>query len=144
MSAEAYVNVIEETLWEETKMEHRTLTECLAGTKMQHRSLDELIEDAREILDEISSRVFRPLHSDGESRADCEISTDDSGESPKRRSFKPDENGMKPTNHGRAWSEKDIEMAQAFKLAGWSNAKIANHFSRNRNGVRKMLNKRSK
>ena len=144
MSAEAYVNVIEETLWEETKMEHRTLTECLAGTKMQHRSLDELIEDAREILDEISSRVFRPLHSAEESCADCEISTDDSGESPKRRSFKPDENGMKPTNHGRAWSEKDIEMAQAFKLAGWSNAKIANHFSRNPSGVRKMLNKRSK
>ena len=141
MSAETYVNVIEETLWEETKM--------------QHRSLDELIEDAREILDEISSRVSSPIHSEEESCSDCDISTDDAGESRKtlseligesrkRLRFKPDENGMKPTNHGRAWSEKDIEMAEAFKLAGWSNAKIANHFGRNPTGVRKMLNKRSK
>lgn len=144
MSAEAHVNVIEETLWEERDMENRTLAELLAGTEMQHRSLDELIEDARAILDEISSRVFRPIHSEEKSCADCEISTDESGESPKRRSFKPDENGMKPTNHGRAWSEKDIEIAQAFKRAGWSNAKIANHFQRNPTGVRKMLNKRSK
>ena len=106
---------------------------------MQHRSLDELIEDAREILDEISSRVSSPIHSEEESCSDCDISTDDAGESRKtlseligesrkRLRFKPDENGMKPTNHGRAWSEKDIEMAEAFKLAGWSNAKIANHF----------------
>ena len=130
VSAETYVNVIEETLWEETKM--------------QHRSLNELIEDAREILDEISSRVSSPIHSEEESCSDCDISTDDAGESRKRLRFKPDENGMKPTNHGRAWSEKDIEMAEAFKLAGWSNAKIANHFGRNPTGVRKMLNKRSK
>ena len=130
MSAKAYVNVIEETLWEETKM--------------QHRSLDELIEDARAILDEISSRVFRPIHSEEESCSDCEMSTDDAGDSPKRRSFKPDANGMKPTNHGRAWSEKDVEKAEAFRLAGWSNAKIADHLDRNSDGVRKMLNKRSK
>ena len=130
MRTDAYLGITEQTLWEETGM--------------QHLSVNQLIADARRILDELEQRSFSPLHFPGDSCYENEISADDSGESPKRRSFKPDENGMKPKNHGRAWSEKDIEIAQAFKRGGWSNAKIANHFQRNPSGIRKMLNKRSK
>jgi hypothetical protein len=128
MSAEAYISITEQTLWEDRAM--------------QDQSMDELIEDARAILDEISSRIFRPLHSAQESGGECEITSDEAGEPSKRRSFVPEENGLKPTNHGRAWTEEDIDMAKAFKLAGWSYSKIAKHFGRNTNGVRKMLRRK--
>lgn len=128
MRTDAYLGITAQTLWEENAM--------------QDRSMDELIEDARAILDEISLRVFRPLHSAEDSCSDCEISTDEAGEPRKRQSFIPDEKGLKPTNHGRAWTEDQIEQAKAFKVAGWSYSKIAKHFGRNTNGVRKMLRRK--
>ena len=128
MSAEAYLSITEQTLWEETGM--------------QNLSVDELIADARRILDELEQRSLSPLHFPGDSCYENDIATDETGEPRKRQSFIPDEKGLKPTNHGRAWTEDQIEQAKAFKVAGWSYSKIARHFGRNTNGVRKMLRRK--
>ena len=128
MSAEAYLSITEQTLWEETGM--------------RNLSVDELIADARRILDELEQRSLSPLHFPGDSCYENDIATDEEGEPRKRQSFIPDEKGLKPTNHGRAWTEDQIEQAKAFKVAGWSYSKIARHFGRNTNGVRKMLRRK--
>ena len=125
MTAEAY---IKQTLWE---------------TGMQNLSVNELIADARRILDELEQRSFSPLHFPGDSCYENDVITvEEEVERSKRRSFLPMENGLKPTNHGRAWTDEQIEMAKALKLAGWSYSKIAKHFGRNTNGVRKMLRRK--
>ena len=128
MSAEAYLSITEQTLWEETGM--------------RNLSVDELIADARRILDELEQRSLSPLHFPGDSCSENEISIVEEAEARKRQSFIPDEKGLKPTNHGRAWTEDQIEQAKAFKVAGWSYLKIARHFGRNTNGVRKMLRRK--
>ena len=109
---------------------------------MRNLSVDELIADARRILDELEQRSLSPLHFPGDSCYENDIATDETGEPRKRQSFIPDEKGLKPTNHGRAWTDDQIEQAKAFKVAGWSYSKIARHFGRNTNGVRKMLRRK--
>jgi hypothetical protein len=127
MSTEAYLSITAQTLWEETGV--------------QNLSVDELIADARRILDELEQRSFSPLHFPGDSCYENDVIVREVGSS-KRRSFLPMEGEVKPTNHGRAWTDDQIEQAKAFKVAGWSNSKIARQFGRNTNGVRKMLRRK--
>lgn len=128
MRTEAYLSITPQTLWEETDM--------------RNLSVDELIADARRILNELEQRSLSPLHFPGDSCYENEISIVEEVEAGKRRSFLPMEGELKPPNHGRAWTEDQIEQAKAFKVAGWSYSKIAKHFGRNTNGVRKMLRRK--
>lgn len=109
---------------------------------MQNSSVDELIADARRILNELEQRSFYPSLLAQNANPENEISIVEEVLGGRRRSFVPMQGGLKPINHGRAWTEDQIEQAKAFKVAGWSYSKIATHLGRNTNGVRKMLRRK--
>ena len=126
MSAEAYIGITEQTLWEETKMEDI--------------GIYELISKAAAIIDEISKRYSQSLDCCSESVDHHPIPNNrDATSRDTRREFVAP-NGVRPENHRRPWREDEIETVQALRFAGWSNSRIAAHMNRSPRAIESIIN----
>ena len=109
--------------------------ETLWGTAtMDEQSIRELITSAQKILAELEQRYSDALNCCSEH----EIPNNYAGEPRKRRDF-VSEDGIRPDNHRRLWTEKEIEIAQILFAHGWSYDQIASEMKRSRRAVEKII-----